>query len=71
MMYVSGDILILKDFFGYGEPAADIMMYRRVIEGFLAEKTIIIINCPIAIAKKSDSILVFKNKTVIQYPSFK
>lgn len=70
MLYVAGDIYIMKDFFGYGESAADEMMYRRVVEGYLWDKTVIIVSNSKPVAKMMNNIMVFKNQTVSRYSTY-
>lgn len=63
MLYISGDIYIMKNFFGQDEIQAEIILFRRLIKGLLADKTVIF-TCPrLEIAELSDQIIVEDQRT--------
>lgn len=61
MLYVAGDIYIMNNFFGKGESTEDTQMYIRAVNNYLWDKTVVVIGNSKAIAKKVDSIIVYRN----------
>ena len=70
MLYVAGDVYVMKDFFGYGESQAEELMYKRVVKGYLWDKTVIIVTKMEKVAKHVDKISVFNNKKVTTYTGY-
>lgn len=59
MLYIAGDVYIMKDFFGYTEPQSELPVYRRVVEGFLSEKTVLVVTNVTDIVRRSNKIIYF------------
>ena len=73
MLYVSGDIYIIKDIFGHEEVEVDIKMYKDIVEGILNNKTVMIVMNNEELLQRVDKILSFdmlKVKDMGNYESF-
>lgn len=71
MLYVTGDIYILKDFFGHDEDEIEDTLYEDIVMGPLQAKTVLITTNNVDILKKVDKIVCFKHKEVINMGSYK
>lgn len=70
ILYVAGDFYFMKDFFGYGEIVADELMYKRVVKGFLWDKTVMITTNIAQLLKLADKIIFVKNGNVKMFSKF-
>lgn len=61
MLYVAGDVYIIKDFFNHDAPAIEQFRYRRVVNGFLSHKTVIIVTKSIHICQLVNNMVVFRH----------
>lgn len=67
MLYISGDIYIMRNFFGYDELETELIFFRRVVQGFLIDKTVIF-DCNLEkILESSDKIITISRQNTRMY----
>jgi ABC-type multidrug transport system fused ATPase/permease subunit len=70
MLYVSGDIYIMKDVFGHDEVEIELRMYKNIVEDVLGTKTVLITTNSEELLQKVDRIFSFNKLKVIDMGDF-
>lgn len=69
-LYVSGDIYILEDFFGHDDEESEGRLFKRMIEGMLKFKTLIVKTDAESVLSQVDKIIMFKSGKCKQFHSY-
>lgn len=71
MLYVSGEIYIIKDIFGYEEVEVELRMYQNIVQDILGTKTVMITTKNEELLEKVDKIISFDKFKVHDMGNFK